>query len=197
MLSRLLQFKITLKDIKPEIWRRIIVPEKYSFWDLHVAIQDVMGWKDYHLHAFHIRKKHSQTVLEIGIPDDERFEDDPEILKGWEVSIKEVFHDVGVEGEYEYDFGDSWIHRVLLEAIVLHEKGEKYPKCIGGARACSPEDCGGIYGYQDLLSIISDPGCEEYASMMNWLGGSYDPEAFNCESVKFDSPLKRWKIAFK
>jgi len=101
-----------------------------------------MGWLDYHLHLFRIRRKHAHSITLIGIPDEDRFEDDPEITAGWEVSISDFFYDVGTTFDYEYDFGDSWEHEIIHEGILLKEKGVKYPVCIGGARACPPEDCG-------------------------------------------------------
>lgn len=197
MTSRVYQFLISLKDITPTIWRRILVPENYSFWDLHVAIQDSMGWLDYHLHVFRIRRKHAHKDVEIGIPDDESFEDVPDMLPGWEYSIGTYFTDVGAKCEYEYDFGDCWLHEVLLEGILLREKGQKYPKCIGGARACPPEDCGGVGGYENLLLTISDPEDDEYEEMMTWLGGKYNPEEFDPDKIKFDNPKTRWRKAFR
>ena len=196
MIKHIYQFKITLKEINPPIWRRILVPENYNFWDLHVAIQDAMGWLDCHLHAFRIRRKHSRTFTEIGIPNEDRFEDEPEILPGWEVPISEYFYDVGDACNYEYDFGDGWAHEVLLEGFLIMEKDQKYPKCIDGKRACPPEDCGGVPGYYNLLEILSDTSNEEYEEMVSWLGEKYEPEKFNTEEVKFDNPKKRWKRAF-
>ena len=196
MPSRVYQFKIELDGIEPEIWRRILVPEAYSFWDLHVAIQDAMGWLDCHLHVFRPSKKNSRDDFEIGIPDDSGFADQ-ETVAGWEVPIKEVFTDVGEELIYLYDFGDDWAHRVVLEEIVSREKGQKYPKCIGGSRACPPEDCGGVCGYERLLEAISDPENEEHEEIMTWLGGSFDSERFDPQKVRFDSPRKRWKMAFE
>lgn len=118
------QFKIQLKEITPPIWRRILVPEEYNFWDLHVAIQDSMGWLDCHLHVFRIRKKQSSSIVEIGIPNVDRFEDEPEIMPGWEIPISQYFHDAGITSDYEYDFGDGWEHEVNLEGILIKEKGQ-------------------------------------------------------------------------
>jgi len=95
MAALVFQFKITMRDIDPPIWRRILVPEKYSFWDLHVAVQDAMGWLDCHLHAFRIRPKHKHTVIEIGIPNEDAFEGDPEILPGWDIPVSRYFQKVG------------------------------------------------------------------------------------------------------
>ncbi|OPY84673.1 MAG: Plasmid pRiA4b ORF-3-like protein [Syntrophus sp. PtaU1.Bin208] len=194
------QFRIELLEIEPKIWRVIQVPSDYSFWDLHVAIQDAMGWLDCHLHAFNVRMPHMRTGAEIGIPDDEEF--DRTVLPGWEVSITDYFTEPGKSARYDYDFGDGWSHRVLLEAIMLKEVGRKYPRCIAGERACPPEDCGGVDGYYELLKIIADPDHPEYEDYMEWLsrykkkGRPYEPGTFNPEEVKFWNPKKRWEIAF-
>ena len=196
MANKVYQFKIVMKDIVPVIWRRILVPETYNFWDLHVAIQDAMGWLDYHLHVFRFRPKHSHKPTEIGIPDEDRFEGMPEVLPGWGIPISRYFDTVGTTANYEYDFGDGWQHEVMLEGILLKEKTQKYPKCVDGARACPPEDCGAVPGYYHLLEVISDPSNEEYDEMITWLGKKYDPEKFKPEEIKFDNPMKRLKKAF-
>jgi hypothetical protein len=194
------QFKVTLKEIEPPIWRRIQVPAGYSFWDLHVAIQDALGWLDYHLHVFRVRPKHQRKLLEIGIPDEEW--DDRIVLPGWEVSIGDYFTQPGINIAYEYDFGDGWEHEVLLEGILLKEDGVSYPRCIAGQRAGPPEDCGGVPGYYRLLEIIKNPDDEEYEETMAWLKGHaknyypYDPKQCHPETVHFDNPKKRWRLAF-
>lgn len=110
------QFKITLEGIKPPIWRRIQVPESYSFWDLHVAIQDSMGWEDYHLHEFKILNPKTGIKDNIGLPSDEG--DEETILPGWKTPISSYFSASNKEADYEYDFGDSWDHKVSLEKIL-------------------------------------------------------------------------------
>lgn len=198
--SRLIfQFKVTLLEIKPAIWRRFQVPASYNFWDLHVAVQDVMGWVDYHLHAFRCPEL-NQKDEEIGIPDDAF--DDLVVLPSWEVAIYKHFKMPGDKVQYEYDFGDSWEHELLLEGILLKEKGVQYPRCLTGKRACPPEDCGGIPGYYRLLDVLKDPSDEEYESMIGWLNGHvkkyhpYDPNEFNVENIRFDNPQQRLARAF-
>ena len=112
------QFRIALNEIEPTIWRIIQVPSGYSFWDLHVAIQDAMGWLDYHLHAFRVRMLHNKKETEIGIPDDEEY--DHPVLPGWKVPITRVFTEPGEMATYGYDFGDGWSHTVLLEGCLLY-----------------------------------------------------------------------------
>ena len=110
--------------------------------------------------------------------------------------MREYFERPGMLVEYEYDFGDGWKHDVLFEGVVSRVKGLKYPRCIGCARACPPEDCGGVQGYEELLTVIFDPLNPEFDSTRTWLGGNFDPEAFDPTRVKFDNPRARWKFAF-
>ena len=191
------QVKVTLLEIEPLIWRRILVPASYSFWDFHVAIQDSMGWLDYHLHLFRVTNPETGEREEIGIPDDDGFEDDTPCMPGWEIPITEYFREPGTRTEYLYDFGDDWQHEVELEAILERVPKKKYPVCVAGARACPPEDCGGVPGYWDFLRIIGDPTDEEHETMRRWLGRPYEPNVFDPANVHFDNPRKRWDFAFR
>ncbi|MCF8062219.1 MAG: plasmid pRiA4b ORF-3 family protein [Deltaproteobacteria bacterium] len=191
--DHVMQFKVTLKEIKPPIWRRIRVPSDYSFWDLHVAIQDAMGWLDYHLHEFRFSDPGMPNELRIGIPDPD-FEDD--VIPGWELPIAAVFTLANRKAGYEYDFGDGWEHTVMLEKILPREKEMVLPACIAGRRACPPEDCGGVWGYEKLLQIMCNPEDDRYEEMVAWLGEPFDPEAFYKDAVAFDDPRARWRIAF-
>ncbi|MEX2016071.1 MAG: plasmid pRiA4b ORF-3 family protein, partial [Candidatus Hydrogenedentales bacterium] len=110
--GKVLRFRVSLRNIEPEIWRIIEVPQRYTFWDLHVAIQDAMGWLDYHLHAFSTTEDDPETFKQIGIPDE--FEDD--FLPGWDIPIKVLFDEPGEVFLYRYDFGDDWEHEVALLA---------------------------------------------------------------------------------
>ncbi len=172
------------------------MPTNYNFWDLHVAIQDSMGWLDYHLHQFSIKRPHAHKIAEIGIPDDEGLYD-IDILPGWEIDISNYFSDIGVSALYLYDFGDGWEHDVLLEGLIIREKGTKYPRCVDGESKCPPEDCGGVYGYFDFLKAVLDPTHEEHERMIEWYGKEYDPDEFSPHSVRFDNPKRRWKRAFQ
>ncbi|MBA5942691.1 MAG: plasmid pRiA4b ORF-3 family protein, partial [Methanophagales archaeon] len=184
--------KITLKGIKPAIWRRIQVPETYTFWDLHIAIQDAMGWADSHLHLFTVVDPSTGMKIETGIPTGELDEYD-EILPGWGQKIADYFVMENRTASYVYDFGDAWEHKIHLEKIFAKEKNILYPRCTKGQRACPPEDCGGVYGYGDLLEILRDPEHEEYEELKEWVGGEFDPEHFDLEEVGFDDPVERRK----
>ncbi|MBO8128150.1 MAG: plasmid pRiA4b ORF-3 family protein [Peptococcaceae bacterium] len=181
------QFKITLRYTKPPVWRRIQVPETYTFWDLHVAIQDAMGWWDCHLHEFRLKNPTNGKKVTIGIP----YEEEPflpsKTLPGWDHKIAPYFTMENPKATYLYDFGDGWEHIVKLEKICPREKDKQYPVCIGGKRACPPEDCGGIPGYEMICS-----GEHEFQEEFE----DYDPEYFKPTEVRFDDPEERWKIAF-
>jgi hypothetical protein len=165
-----------------------------------VALQDAMGWFDYHLHAFYFPKSGKGHQVEIGIPGEEIMDD--QVLAGWLVPIAEYFREPGQTALYQYDFGDLWEHEILFEGILIKEKKVKYPRCIAGERACPPEDCGGIPGYFHLLGVIKDPKHEEYEDMIDWLKGHvvnyypYNPDKFDPQKVHFWNPQKRWKMAF-
>jgi len=195
--DRVYQFKITLKNISPPIWRRIQVPATYSFWDLHVAIQDVMSWLDYHLHEFDLTDPSTGVKVTIGIPVDDDFDMDREVIPGWEQKIADYFSMENRVAYYEYDFGDGWEHEIKLEKIFPRDKNIDYPICTAGKRACPPEDVGGIGGYENFLKVISDPNHKEYEEMIEWVGGAFDPEYFDKDEISFDDPDERWEIAFK
>jgi hypothetical protein len=192
--EQILQFKVALRHISPAVWRRIQVPADYNFWELHVAIQDAMGWRDCHLHVFRIRNPKTREEDSIGIPDDE-YDDNP-AFPGCEVPVARYFTKPGAAAHYEYDFGDGWEHDVVLEDVLEPERGKKYPRCLAGERACPPEDCGGVPGYERFLKVIADPEDEEHESMLEWAGGEFDPEAFHPKKVRFENPRKRFELAF-
>jgi hypothetical protein len=189
------QFKISLQGIKPSIWRRIQVPADYSFWDLHVAIQDAMGWEDYHLHEFEFRDSDLQTPLRIGIPDDD-FDWSRDTPAEWEVKIPDYFTENNRSAKYLYDFGDGWLHRIKFEKVESSIPTRVYPICLEGERACPPEDIGGTGGYESFLKIIQDPKHHEYERMLEWVGGEFDPEKFEAEKVEFCDPRERWNTVF-
>ncbi len=190
------QFLVVLSNVDPLIWRRIQVPESYSFWDLHVAIQDAMGWLDTHLHEFIVVDGRTRVAISLGIPDDE-FPDVPPRLPGWDVGLADLDLVYGPPMRYLYDFGDSWEHAIIDEGISEVEPGVVYPRCVAGARACPPEDCGGTQGFVEFLSVIADADHEEHDAMLTWAGGSYDAAAFDPTAVHFDNPRERWKGAFQ
>ena len=192
------QFKVTLDKIKPTVWRRMQVPVTYNFWDLHVAIQDAMGWEDCHSHNFKILNPYSMQKEHIGIPAAKEVGyDDYVVLPGWATGISAYFSNSNTKADYEYDCGDIWTHQIILEKILSAELGMKYPRCIDGKRACPPEDCGGSTGYGSFLQSLQDPGRKTCKGYKQLVVGDFDPEDFNASSVQFSDPQKRWERAFK
>jgi len=171
----LFQFKITLLGIKPPIWRRIQVQD-CTLDKLHEHIQTSMGWTNSHLHQFEIKGKR------FGDPEllNDGFEDF-KCVDSTKTLLSEVLPKTGKRFafKYEYDFGDGWIHEVLFEGHPTVYPKAKYPLCLEGQRACPPEDCGGIGGYDHFLEAIADPLHEEHESMLEWAGGYFDPAAFD------------------
>ena len=177
--DRIYQLKVTLKDIKPPVWRRVQVPD-CTLGDLHEVIQIVMGWTDSHLHQFVVRG----TYYGPPAPDDFGFEMDMEVEDEEGVLLSEVVKgDRKVKFRYEYDFGDGWQHDIEFERVVEREPRARYPRCVGGARACPPEDCGGPWGYADFLAAMADPRHEDHRDMKEWVGGKFDPEKFSVDAV--------------
>lgn len=177
----------------PPIWREILVPARYSFWDLQVAIQDAMGWWDYPLHEFRPRDRERRKQVLIGMPSEEDFADTREVLPGWEISVTAYLCEPGDRVEYEYDFGDSWRHEITLQSTAPRVKGSGIHDA---SRACPPEDCGGVPGYQSLLEALLDPKHPEHQTLSDWIPSGWGPEVFRPEDVRFDNPTRRWKRAF-
>jgi len=192
--AQVFQFKIVLNQISPTIWRRIIVPSDYTFWDLHVAIQDAMGWQDCHLHEFRIADPRIDSQLSIGIPDKD-IVDDPQFLASWEIAIAELISPANSEVIYIYDFGDWWEHTITFEKLSNSEPSIAYPVCVAGERACPPENSGGPLGYQLFVEAMGDPNHESHEQYREWFFGEFDAEKFDPAEVEFDDPLARWDLA--
>jgi len=171
------QFKVTLKDSDPPIWRRIQVPD-CTLGELHEILQVAMGWEDCHLHQFIVRGEN------YGPPDSEDRNWDMEKHDEDEIVMSQVAK-MGrpVRFTYEYDFADSWHHEIVLEQTLVPEPNVDYPRCIEGERACPPEDVGGILGYAEFLEAISDSKHEDHDDMVVWVGGKFDPEKFTVDEV--------------
>jgi hypothetical protein len=171
------QFRVTLLDIKPAIWRRIQVPDG-TLADLHAYIQAAFGWWDYHLHQFAIDGER------YGPPAPDAMDFGLEMIDETGVTLGKLIPKSGRKSRwiYEYDFGDGWRHEVVFEGFVLVDPKAKYPQCVEGARACPPEDCGGPWGYAEYLAAIADPRHERHAELLEWRG-PFDPEAFDAKKA--------------
>ena len=168
------QLKITLNDSKPPIWRRILVPDSISLHQLHTILQIVMGWTNSHLHQFIIDDEY------YGDPEDDEMGD---MKNEKRYRLNQFVRRKGFKFIYEYDFGDSWEHIILVEAILPIQKGAQYPICLEGKRACPPEDVGGVWGYEEFLEVISNPKHPEHEEMLEWVGEDFDPEFFDIEDA--------------
>lgn len=176
--SLIYELEVTLREIKPPIWRRFQVPGSLTLAQLHNTLQIVMGWTDSHLHRFIINGQ------EFGRPDyEERFEDEAPIRDERRARLAELFPVVPAAFLYEYDYGDGWLHVIVVEWTMTVRPGVRYPVCVDGERACPPEDVGGVSGYEELLAVLADPKHEEHESMRMWAGEDFDPEAFDAEAV--------------
>jgi hypothetical protein len=168
------QFRVTLLDTKPKIWRRIQIPD-CKLNTLHYHIQAVMGWENCHLHHFDIKGERH------GIPEHLDYGGDGDVVDSRKVLVSEI---VPADGKklafrYTYDFGDNWEHEVLFEGLVKPDPSTKYPVCIEGERAGPPENCGGTPGYEYLLEVLADPRHEEHRDMLKWVGEDFDPALFD------------------
>jgi hypothetical protein len=170
------QIKVTLDDTHPPVWRRIQVPGNTTLLKLHDILQIVMGWEDYHLHMFTIEGSI------YGDPADDEY-GDLGTLDETRFKLNQVIYREGQRLRYEYDFGDSWDHTLLVEKILPSQEGVRYPICLKGKRACPPEDVGGVWGYENFLEAIRNPDHDEHEEYLTWVGGEFDPEAFNLEEV--------------
>lgn len=183
--KKIYQLKLSIKGISPKIWRRIQVPENYTFLDLHKAIQTAMNWEDYHLHEFEMQNPKTGTFDKIGKTDDECETFCEPLVPENKVRLSKYFSSENKVALYTYDFEDNWKIKVRLEEILPKKQGTKYPVCTAGKRAAAPEDIGGIWGYEEMLDILKDPEHEEYEHTMAWLGKGFDPERFNPKDVAF------------
>jgi hypothetical protein len=168
------QLKITLKGSRPPIWRRVLVADDTTLAKLNHIIQIAMGWTNSHLHDFTIQgQRYSEPS-----PDDWEPVKDERRYK-----LSQLVTGAKFKFVYQYDFGDSWDHEILVEKILPPEPGAHYPVCATGKRACPPEDAGGVWGYATFLEAINDPSHEEHEMYLEWIGGGFDPEAFNLDAV--------------
>jgi hypothetical protein len=180
--KRIYQLKVTLNEVRPEIWRRLQVRETCSLGQLHHAIQIAMGWENSHLHMF--------------VFDGRRFGDPRRLdiagLEAETIRLNKVLTQPKQRMFYEYDFGDSWHHQIALEAIEEPHPRATFPKCLAGAHACPPEDVGGPPGYAMFLEAMRDPRHAYHGHYREWWGGRFDPKHFPLTTVnKLLQPLRR------
>jgi len=173
--DKIFRVKVTLQETTPRVWRRVLVPGTMTLGKFHDVLQKAMGWTNSHLHCFETWSGRYGT---IGL------EEDAEDLKNERrVRLSAVLPEVGSHLLYRYDYGDDWEHLVELEERLDADPRHQYPLCIGGKRACPPEDCGGTSGYEELCRVLRSPRDEEHDSILTWLGGYFDPAGFDANAV--------------
>ena len=171
-----LQLRVDLRGSKPPIWRRLQVPGDIALRELHTLLQVAFDWHSTHMYAF------DTAYGRFGIPDPELG-----LRSDTKVTLEQVAAGPGTKLTYTYDFGDDWEHVIAVEGTVPREDASIYPRCVGGRRKAPPEDCGGIWGYQELLEILDNPAHEEHEDRLEWLGidrpDQHDPAHFDTDEV--------------
>lgn len=165
------QLRIKLKDVEPEIWRRLLVHSDIALGQLHFVLNEAMGWTCSHLHSFALSDR-TFGDPELDEDDELEFEDEHQITLESLVSEGQVLR-------YDYDFGDGWKHEVRVETCFPCDERLSYPLCIAGARACPPEDCGGLPGFESLLRSLANPNAPDHDEVVTWVGGYFDPDGFD------------------
>lgn len=171
--ARQLQLRISLLDVVPLVWRSIVVPETITLPTLHVAILRAMGWDGGHLHEFVFASgRYGPSEPGWDQPEDWLPETRVKLSKALAYGISTF--------EYVYDFGDNWRHLVQIEDVLPpRTDADRSVRCVAGANACPPEDVGGVPGYADFVRSIANPNDEEHEQSLRWVGGSFDPRAFD------------------
>ena len=169
------QLKISLLGISPMIWRRVLIPADTTLYGFHRVVQIVLGWEDYHLHAFHIHGRHYRTMW----TGERHWEN------GHEIMLADLRFRLRQRILYEYDFGDLWVHVIRIEARLERQDRKFYPICVGGARAGPPEDIGGPEGYAAFVERLG------FGKFAPWFGGDDDDEIDGYEDE--DDPLRHFE----
>ncbi len=175
--SNTYQLKIILKNTSPPIWRRILVPSDIKLDQFSAVLQVAMGWDGGHMHSF------DSGGIEYGDPGFGGDSDDLYLENECKKRLSQLLTNPKDKLTYTYDFGDNWQHTVLLEKIIAVDSAMTHAVCVSGKRACPPDDCGGVWGYQELIEIMADPDHPEYETMKEWLGDDLDPEEFDVGSI--------------
>lgn len=185
-----LEFRVTIMDYFPPIWRRIRVPYDFTFYDLHRAVQRAMGWSDVQHHQFHVRFPNEKQEFFVRT----HFDSQRQSIVcdgGYKCLLRDILLRPKVKTVYTYDYADAWEHEILLERILLEEEGVKYPICVDGERTCPLENIGGVVIYRAVLNILNNPAHPEHGIWKMRLKRYYnkdefDPEAFDKTLISFD-----------
>ncbi|MDR1886881.1 MAG: plasmid pRiA4b ORF-3 family protein [Prevotellaceae bacterium] len=174
------QFKIQIEDItRPPVWRKVLVPETFTFHRFHQVIQAAFGWEDTHLYQFS-EKEDGEDIISVPSGDDW----DVQVIDSRNKILKDVFTKEGKRYIYIYDLGDDWVHKIILEKITDDKR--KKAHCIDGKGACPPENCGGVWGYEDLKEVFANnPESAKAEELRDWLGLE-DDETFDINKFSID-----------
>jgi hypothetical protein len=175
------QLKVTLLGTKPSIWRQVQVKD-CTLAKLHGIIQVAVGWTNDHMHYFEVGGERYTEPAMIG---------DLVWMNGRKVKVSQIVRAGHRKFTYVYDMGDNWGHAIQVEKTLTPEPKAEYPRCVSGARACPPEDCGGVWGYEEFLEAITDKRHVEHKAMLEWVGGVFDPDEF--EVVEVNRELARMR----
>lgn len=189
------QIYIELQDIEPKIWRRFQVNSDIELTDLHKIIQVLMGWTNSHLHQYIMNDKYYSPRTD----GDEDFWDDTMNVDYQGLKLNDLLKKEQELMEYEYDYGDSWMHNLILEEVLSCVNDSFQPVCLDGMRHCPPEDCGGSYGYMEVLKILKNHKSPEHKEWKAWLGEGFNPEEFDIEEINKslkqpDYGLPKWDM---
>ena len=164
----IVSLKVTLKGTKQPVWRRLLVPGSMTLGALSKVILTAMGWDGDHLHAFNVDgRRYGDPAMTDHVADENR------------VTLNGVVKSGVKRFGYDYDFGDGWEHIVAIEKTLAPVPGQAYPACVDGKRNCPPEDCGGVWGYAEILEMLADPAHPGREERLEWLGDEFDPEEFD------------------
>jgi hypothetical protein len=164
------QLKITLREVKPAVWRRVVVPSSWKLSKVSRVIETAMGWDGYHLHAFEVGDARYGPVdpgWDLDLNDESK------------VALAELLTEVKATMRWDYDFGDGWEHDVVVEAIGEASAPLVKAVCLDGRNGCPPEDCCGPWGYENLREALADPAHPDHDDMREWIGEGFDPKSFD------------------
>lgn len=168
--SVLYKIRISLQNVKPEIWRSFIVSASVTLEKLNDIIQNVMGWDFSHLYSFTIKGNDYEGETPFGSKRLSKIK-----LGHFNLVVKNKF-------QYLYDFGDSWEHELIIEEILDVTPESLSPVCLDGANCCPPEDCGGAWEYMEILKAYKKKNFKN-TEIFEWMGEDFNPESFDVKSI--------------
>ena len=187
----IIQLRVFIQGIRPVIWRRLRVEKNTSLFELHHIIQIAFGWQNYHLFEFEYHGYNFGEINDV-VP-----EANENMLDARTITLESLLVDTRELLRYTYDFGDNWMHYIVVERFLAKANGLAYPYCMSGKNACPPEDCGGIKGYDTLIKALKNKQHPEHKEYKNWVGKGFSPDGFelnkiNNQLLKLDDYIQDW-----